>query len=337
MKRTLFFVCIVLFYTNTFAQDHYEMKYTLGQYSGGKWYKLMNLDLNGNGPHNSVNISVNTYYVNTWTKYNTQSVMRLRKSSGCDWQYMASGINQPALKFKKIADNIFELWAFSNGGWGHISFTAIITREAPLVVTIPGTATESSNIDALEDVPVKADWYFPSGSIEIAQDDKANTDKGLIITEKNNSQRIALHLADNTAGEYGYLLLGGNTTLRGNGQPSYFDGFVGVGTTTQSGYKLAVNGKIRSKEIKVEADWADYVFEKDYKLPTLQQVEQHIEEKGHLINIPSATEVAENGIELGEMNSKLLEKIEELTLYTIQQEKRIQLLEEKLEKVLENK
>ena len=102
------------------------------------------------------------------------------------------------------------------------------------------------------------------------------------------------------------------------------NGNLGIGTTNPNGWKLAVNGKIRAKEIKVETNWADYVFDKEYNLPTLLEVENHIKEKGHLQNIPSAKEVEKNGIELGEMNKKLLEKIEELTLYTIAQEKKLQ-------------
>ena len=104
---------------------------------------------------------------------------------------------------------------------------------------------------------------------------------------------------------------------------NYNQGNVGIGTVNPNGWKLAVNGKIRAKEIKVETGWSDFVFLNDYKLPTLQEVENHIKEKGHLKNIPSAKEVEENGIFLGEMDSKLLLKIEELTLYTIQQEKKI--------------
>ena len=108
-------------------------------------------------------------------------------------------------------------------------------------------------------------------------------------------------------------------------------GNVGIGTTNPNGWKLAVNGNIRAKEIKVETDWSDFVFENDYTLPTLQEVENHIKEKGHLKDIPSAKEVEKNGIFLGEMDSKLLQKIEELTLYTIQQEKKIKEQAEKIE------
>jgi hypothetical protein len=100
-------------------------------------------------------------------------------------------------------------------------------------------------------------------------------------------------------------------------------GNVGIGTVNPNGWKLAVNGKIRAKEIKVETGWSDFVFENDYKLPTLKEVEKYIKEKGHLKDIPSAKEVEMNGVFLGQMDSKLLQKIEELTLYTIQQEKKI--------------
>lgn len=100
------------------------------------------------------------------------------------------------------------------------------------------------------------------------------------------------------------------------------DGNVGIGTTDPKAYKLAVNGKIRAQEIKVEtANWPDYVFAKDYQLPTLWETEKHIKEKGHLPGIPSAAEVEANGIDLGELNGKLLQKIEELTLHLIEMKK----------------
>lgn len=98
-------------------------------------------------------------------------------------------------------------------------------------------------------------------------------------------------------------------------------GEVNIGTSLANS-KLSVNGNIRAREIKVEnANWPDYVFEKKYQLPTLQEIEKHIKQKGHLPGIPSADEVKANGVDLGEMNAKLLEKIEELTLYMIEQNK----------------
>jgi len=96
-------------------------------------------------------------------------------------------------------------------------------------------------------------------------------------------------------------------------------------------HKLAVEGSIGAREIKVEANgWSDFVFENTYQLPSLKEVENHIQQKGHLKDIPSAKEVEENGIFLGQMDAKLLQKIEELTLYTIQQQKEIKYLSKKL-------
>ncbi|WP_291110877.1 hypothetical protein [Dysgonomonas sp. UBA7710] len=92
---------------------------------------------------------------------------------------------------------------------------------------------------------------------------------------------------------------------------------------------LNLAGTIRSKEVKIEATgWSDFVFNKNYDLPKLSEVEKHINEKQHLPGIPSEKEVLENGISVGEMQAKLLQKIEELTLYVITQDKRIKALEE---------
>ncbi|TKC56602.1 hypothetical protein FBD94_23095 [Pedobacter hiemivivus] len=100
------------------------------------------------------------------------------------------------------------------------------------------------------------------------------------------------------------------------------NGNIGIGSTSPS-EKLVVNGKIHAHEIKIEAtDWPDYVFTKSYPLPSLQEMEKHIKEKGHLPGIPSAAEVKANGIDLGEMNAKLLQKIEELTLHLIEIKKK---------------
>ncbi|MBI9055993.1 MAG: hypothetical protein JEY96_19385 [Bacteroidales bacterium] len=106
-------------------------------------------------------------------------------------------------------------------------------------------------------------------------------------------------------------------------------GNVGVGTTDTRGYKLAVAGKVVAEEVVValQADWADFVFNKDYALKDLEEVEKFIEENNHLPDVPSEKEVLENGVALGEMDAKLLQKIEELTLYMIDVNKRMNSLE----------
>ncbi|AYN00782.1 DUF536 domain-containing protein [Chryseobacterium sp. 3008163] len=94
------------------------------------------------------------------------------------------------------------------------------------------------------------------------------------------------------------------------------------------------NGKIFAKEVEVKTNvWADYVFKKDYQLKTLEEVEKHIVEKGHLPSIPSASEVIEKGINVAEMDAKLLEKIEELTLYSIEQHKQLKSQSEEIKEL----
>ncbi|WP_396589587.1 hypothetical protein [Allomuricauda sp. R78024] len=127
-------------------------------------------------------------------------------------------------------------------------------------------------------------------------------------------------------------------TTTGN-DVSYSSGNVGIGiATVPTGYSLAVVGSIITEgvTVKLQSDgWPDFVFEKDYLLPSLQKVENYIQRNGHLPNIPSASEIGKNGIHLGEMDAKLLQKIEELTLYTIQQQKEIDSLKNASQALIE--
>ena len=97
-------------------------------------------------------------------------------------------------------------------------------------------------------------------------------------------------------------------------------GNVGIGTTSPD-YKLDVNGTIRTRELKVDMLGADFVFEDDYQLRSLTEVEEFIQTNNHLPDVASAIQMQEEGVNQSEMNQKLLQKIEELTLYLIQQNK----------------
>ena len=111
------------------------------------------------------------------------------------------------------------------------------------------------------------------------------------------------------------------------------DGKVGVGTENLPGdHLLYVAGTAIAEEVivKLEANWPDFVFKSNYNLMSLAEVEKYIEENNHLPNVPSEKEVIEEGIALGEMDAKLLRKVEELTLYVIQLKKEIEILKEEV-------
>jgi hypothetical protein len=159
-------------------------------------------------------------------------------------------------------------------------------------------------------------------------------------TSKISNGIAASWVLYNMTGSYGNSLqfwaydnLGCGTGLCNNRFTIMDNGNVGIGITYPKN-KLDVSGIIHSQEVKVDMDnWSDFVFKKEYVLPTLEEVEKHITEKGHLENIPNEEEVLKNGINLGEMNAKLLQKIEEMTLYIIEQNKQIIDLNKRLEKV----
>lgn len=134
-----------------------------------------------------------------------------------------------------------------------------------------------------------------------------------------------------TSTTYGWIM-----SLRANGKL-----FLGTNPEATCGdcseFRMFVKDGIRTEKVKVDVatanGWADYVFNKNYRLRTLEEVEKHIEEKGHLPNIPSTDEVMKNGLNLGEMDAKLLEKIEELTLYSIEQNKQLKSQSEEIKEL----
>jgi hypothetical protein len=148
----------------------------------------------------------------------------------------------------------------------------------------------------------------------------------LVIGNFENNQLISGDFLASTLKLNGKVGIGG-TAL------TYFGNFpiTSGAVNNVANYNLFVKGGILTEEVRVSlaTTWADYVFSKDYKMPTLPELEKQIQAKGHLPNMPSAQEVKDNGIELGEMAKMQQEKIEELTLYIIQINKELQELKAK--------
>jgi len=145
------------------------------------------------------------------------------------------------------------------------------------------------------------------------------------------------YVGDGTDAKEGRVRSGGNIPLTlgttAFKQAIYIsngNGNVGIGTTSPDN-KLEVNGTIRSKEIKVEATgWPDYVFSENYELTPLSEIKSYVKENHHLPEVPSADQVAADGINLGEMNAMLLKKIEELTLHLIEMKEDIEKLKSQI-------
>ncbi len=218
-----------------------------------------------------------------------------------------------------------EIMARNNGGLATLNLQA---DGGTITVHAGASIPEAEKVIIREDGSVGVGINGPAAKLHIVGAEnngingtvKISTNSHTMILDANEIDAMSdgLYLNNNTM----------HNVLLANG-----GGKVGIGTNTIPGdYKLAVNGSMVATELKVklQANWPDYVFEKDYPLVPLPELEKSIQQKGHLPGIPNAGEVkANDGVEVGDMQVRLLKKVEELTLYIIQLEKRIHELEAK--------
>lgn len=201
-----------------------------------------------------------------------------------------------------------------------------------------GTGTPASILDVEGDQTLGGNLKFTSGtqSIQFAnpgstpapmmymlQSGTTNTAR-MVIAHSPSYSNWGLQYTDNT--DQFDFLGGGSSRMSIN----LSNGNVGIGVTTPV-YKLEVCGTIRAKEVRVETGWCDYVFEKNYKLRTINDLEQYINVNKHLPGIAPASEVEKDGLKVAEMNKAMMEKIEELTLYVIQLSKDNQKLHDEID------
>ena len=183
-----------------------------------------------------------------------------------------------------------------------------------------------------------------NGNVNVLND-KTNSTIGLSDGSGNVSGKPRLILHQRSDIPHAYIYFNQNLYFVSDGAKGkvplvlQYDGSVGIGFSPgyasgvnhTNGYKLAVNGNIHAKAIDIDMyNWSDFVFESDYNLRTLSEVESFIKKNGHLPDMPSTEEVNANGINIGEIQSKLLQKIEELTLYLIEMKKNNEILKNRV-------
>ncbi|MEO6731535.1 MAG: hypothetical protein ABIN01_09980 [Ferruginibacter sp.] len=252
------------------------------------------------------------------------------------------GISNPLTKLTILTP-------INTNGWTHIGQSngkdSIIVGEGIGGVSA-GLGTSTNHAFRLTAGTLGRVQIYPGGEVVVGSNATGAFGRFTVET-LNNSYGIS-HL-----GEGGNILatrMGGTSAGIGTFSPTnmriFSNGFsrifiaeatgnVGINTDNPT-YKLSVNGDIRSKEIVVETGWADYVFEEKYKLTPLNEVEKYIVENKHLPGIPSALDIQTNGLMVGDTQKKMMEKIEELTLYLIEQTKEIDLLKKKVSAIENN-
>lgn len=165
--------------------------------------------------------------------------------------------------------------------------------------------------------------------IHFGENSRQDSNVRWTLSSRNSTQNSSFNIYEGPK-------LAGNWQVRFSIQPG---GNVGVGTTSPTA-KLAVNGDIKTKEIIVTeqgSDWPDYVFDTDYPLPDLFELERFIQGHRHLPGIPSGPDVEENGQNIGDIQVRLLKKIEELILINIRQQKEIESLFDRITKLEEER
>ncbi len=215
-------------------------------------------------------------------------------------------------------DGMYLNYNGAGGGAAHLRFFANGTSERMRIDAATGnvgigTSAPGSNLE------IKGSGNFVETRIIHSSEDPS---RGLRFRQNSDmSGRIVMDSRDLwvEAGWDKRLFLGNEQYNTYGGMVIFPGGKVGIGTTTPD-EKLTVKGKIHTQEVRVDMTGSvapDYVFNADYQLPSLETIKAYIDQYHHLPEIPSANDIAKNGIELGEMNLLLLKKIEELTLHMI--------------------
>ncbi len=252
--------------------------------------------------HGNVGVGTTSPNSNLHIK-NSRASLFIENTNATDWTY---------IRMKGSASNFWDIGQYGNNDYLEFrprgsSANRIVFKQNGNVGI--GTSTPTSKLQILQ----ASNTYWAAIISNVG-----GVGKGLKIKNASGGITPSLLIEDNN-GNSRFLVQS--------------DGNIGIGTSTPDS-KLTVAGNIHSREVKVTINaGADFVFEKDYNLPSLEFIEGYVAKNKHLPGIASEKEMQGNGLLLAEMNIKLLQKIEELTLYTIAQGKEIKKINKQAKKM----
>lgn len=291
--------------------------------SGGDGTEIFRFSTNPNGPYGYVSMTqMNSFLFRMNFVQGSSSQLYLSENSNI-------GINTTAPTEK--LDILGNLKSTGIRTTGNMYVGNMSTNYPGFNSLIAGGTGTGGLIDFVHNGSRTGELYTSANAFNIY------ADAGKRINIYTNNNVTTPVITANDAGNVGIGLVSPDANAKLDVQGNIFSsGKIAIGTKDplkMQNYSLAVNGNAIFNKVKVQlyGGWADYVFEEGYELPTLTATEKFIRLHKHLPGIPSAKEIAENGIDVGESQTILLKKVEELTLYIIEMDKKVQKL------ILENK
>lgn len=233
--------------------------------------------------------------------------------------------NVVGMGFLKTADDVFGIQMGSN----NTSTNGIFIKGSFIGINNPNP---TSQLDVSGNVKMSGNWLTMANNNSLFSD--ANnmalfSGGGYVFGNANNTITRAQITSNGS-----FWLFNNNTktvAIEPGGDSFLGNGGLAINTyTVPAGFKLIVNGAIGCTKLKVSQSWADYVFDRNYQLPSLAEVEAHIKANQKLPGIPSEKEIAANGLDVGEMQKLQMQKIEELTLYIIELKKQLDQQQEEI-------
>jgi len=277
---------------------------------------------------------------------------------GNDARGVATIIDNPAIAFNNYYNSGWKAIGAGYGGWVGIDYAsgamqfatstygikdADVTPSVKMVMTNAGyvgigTTSPSSLLHVAGNETLAGNLTFTAGTQSIQFANPGTTPAPMMYMfssgTTNTTRMVIAHSPSFPTWGLQYTDNGDQFDFLGAGTSrmsiNLSNGNVGIGVASPV-YKLEVCGTIRAKEVRVETGWCDYVFENNYKLRTIAELEQYINDNKHLPGIAPASDVEKNGLKVAEMNKAMMEKIEELTLYVIQLSKQNEKLQSEID------